>query len=291
MATIQEATIKQTGHEIRQWTADFTNDLPSGGTVLSGTAYHIPPGGGGTLIPSITTSSPYVSAQLTQPSTTGVHYLDIVATYSNNETSEVRITFTVGYDSTQARAGMANIIRRFRAMTNAGAADYEIAGVPYWSDAQLQEVLDQYRVDFYDELLESVPQVQAGNTVKYFRYNAPYSNLENVNSGSAIFGLALTGGAAPSASYSVDYNKGIITFTTDQAGTAYYLTGRSYQLEAAAADVWSQKAAYYSMSYDVKTDGHDLTRSQLYKQAKEQETYWRGKMGAYSITAERSDTW
>lgn len=287
MATIQEATIKQTGHEIRIWTADFTNDLPSGGTVLSGTAYHIPPGGGGTLTPTISVSNPYVSAQLTQPATTGVHYLDIVATYSNNETSEVRIAFVVGYDSTQARAGMANLIRRFRAMTNAGAADYEIAGVPYWSDAQLQEVLDNHRMDFYDELLDSVPQMTSGGTVKYFRYNAPYRNLESGTN----FSLALTAGGSVTASYSVDYNAGVITFTTDQRGTAYFLTGKTYMMESAAADVWDQKAAYYSLSYDVKTDGHDLTRSQLYKQAREQATFWRGRMGAYSITAERSDTW
>ena len=287
MATILEATTKQTGNEVRIWTADFTDDLPSGATVASGTAFHTPPGGGGTLVPTMTVSSPYVGAQLSNPADTGVHYLDIVATFSNSEKSEVRISFVVGYDDTQARAGMSSLIRRLRAMTNASPVDYEIAGVPYWSDAQLQEVLDLYRSDFYDEMLNSVPQMTSGGTVKYFRYNAPYGNLESGTN----FSLALTAGGSVTASYSVDYNAGVLTFTTDQRGTAYFLTGKTYMMESAAADVWDQKAAYYSLSYDVKTDGHDLTRSQLYKQAREQATFWRGRMGAYSITAERSDTW
>ena len=185
------------------------------------------------------------------------------------------------------RAGMSDLVSTLRQRTYTGLTDYTLGAVTYWTDDQLQTILDSHAVSFYDEMLSSVPQMTSGGTVKYFRYNAPYRNLESGTN----FSLALTAGGSVTASYSVDYNAGVITFTTDQRGTAYFLTGKTYMMESAAADVWDQKAAYYSLSYDVKTDGHDLTRSQLYKQAREQATFWRGRMGAYSVTAERSDTW
>jgi len=43
MATYKEATIQQSTGEIRKWTFDYTDDLPSGATVASGTATHTPP--------------------------------------------------------------------------------------------------------------------------------------------------------------------------------------------------------------------------------------------------------
>lgn len=291
MATIREATITQSSREtVRLWTGDFTDDLPSGGTVTSGTAFHIPPGGGGTATPTISVSSPFVSAQLSGSITDyGVHYVDIIATFNNTETSHIRVSFTVGYDSTQARSGMTAIVRRLRGLTMAGAVDYEIAGVPYWSDAQLQEVLDDNRVDFYEVEMQSIPKT-VGSEQVYLRYDAPHGTLETIASGTAIFNITLsTGEQAGTANYSVDYTKGIVTFTADQGGTAWFMSGRSYNLNAAAADVWEQKANYYQLSYDVKTDGHDLTRSQLYKQAKEREEYYRAKVGAYSVELLRGD--
>lgn len=291
MATIREATISQSSNEsVRIWTADFTDDLPTGGSVTAGTAIHVPPGGGGTITPTISIASPLVSATLSGSITDyGIHYIDVIATFSNSEKSEVRIAFPVVYDATQARSGMTSIIRRLRGMAAAGAVDYEIAGVPYWSDAQLQELLDYNRVDFYEMEMQSVPKTVSSEMV-YLRYDAPYGDLETIASGTAIWNITTSDGAqAGTANYSVDYTKGIVTFTADQGGTAWFMSGRSYNLNAAAADVWEQKANYYQMSYDVKTDGHDLSRSQLYKQAKEREEYYRAKVGAYTVDFLRGD--
>ena len=289
MATIQESTIQQTAYESRNWTADFTNDLPTGGTVSGGTAYHTPPAGGSTLTPTITVSTPYVSALLANPADVGIHYVRIVGTFSNGEESEVAIAFPVGYSDTQARQGMADIIRRLRGLAQAGAVDYQVAGIPFWSDAQLQEVLDDNRVDFIEQELRPIPKT-VSSTYVYTRYDAPYGNLETYASGSAIFTLITSDGTqAGTANYSVDYTKGIVTFTADQGGTAWFLSGRSYDLNAAAAEVWEQKAGYYQMSFDVKTDGHDLKRSQLFEQAMNRADFYRSKAGASTIDILRGD--
>jgi hypothetical protein len=292
MATIREATISQSSNEtVRIWTADFTDDLPSGGTVTAGTAFHIPPGGAaGTITPTITVSSPFVSAMLSGAITDyGVHYIDIVGTFDNTEKSNVRVAFPVVYDSTQARSGMTALIRRLRMMAMAGAVDFEIAGVPYWSDAQLQEVLDNNRVDFYEQELQPIPKTVASQHV-YLRYDGPHGNMETIASGTAIWNLTTSDGTqAGTAAYSVDYTKGIVTFTADQGGTAWFMSGRSYDLNASAADVWATKASYYQQSYDVKTDGHELSRSQLLKQANEREAYYRAQVGAYTVDILRGD--
>jgi len=42
-----------------------------------------------------------------------------------------------------ARDGMTNIIATLRAWTEAGTADYSVAGTTYWDDGQLQDTLDR----------------------------------------------------------------------------------------------------------------------------------------------------
>lgn len=191
--------------------------------------------------------------------------------------------------SDEVRSGMSAIIRKLRGMTNTALDDYEVSGVSYWSDLHLQEILDDSRVDFYEMELRPIPKTVSSHYV-YLRYDAPHGNLETIASGTVNFALTLsTGEQAGTADYSVDYVKGIITFNANQGGTAWFLSGRSYDLNTAAADVWERKANYFAMSYDVKTDGHDLSRSQLFKQAREQAEYWRGKCGAYSVDLLRGD--
>lgn len=188
-----------------------------------------------------------------------------------------------------ARSGMTNLIQTLREMTFAGTADWSLGTVSYWSDNQLQEHLDRNRVDFFERELRPIPRTISSASV-WLRYDAPYGNLETIDSGTAIFILATSAGSVVgTANYTPDYAKGIIEFSADQGGTAYFLTGRSYDLNRAAADVWARKASYYQQSYDVRTDNHGLTRSQLYKQAKEQEEYYRAQAGAYTVDILRGD--
>src|SRR5512146_2131511 len=99
MATFQESSIQQGTAEYRKWQVDFTDDLPSGIAVTGGTAVHIPPSGNA-VTPTISVSNPYVTAGLTGLTVTGIHYLDVIGTFSNSETSLVRIAISVGYKPT-----------------------------------------------------------------------------------------------------------------------------------------------------------------------------------------------
>jgi hypothetical protein len=190
-----------------------------------------------------------------------------------------------------ARATMNDLISRLRGLTQAGTADYTIAGVTYHSDDHLQEALDANRLDIYREYLSYVREYVGGGTVEYKVYAGKWGNFEKTDGGSAIFFVADSlGDAIGTADYSVDYQRGVITFDADQGGSARYLTGRSYDLYGAAADVWRMKAAHYSITaFDFSTDNHSVKRSQLKTQAQEMSGYYASMARAQVSTMIRTD--
>ena len=48
----------------------------------------------------------------------------------------------------------------------------------------------------------------------------------------------------------------------------------TYDLAAAAADMWAEKAATLAPNFDFNADGASYTRSQAYEQAMKQSRYW-----------------
>lgn len=165
-----------------------------------------------------------------------------------------------------ARTGMASLITELRGMTEAGTAEYTVAGSSYWTDNQLQDVLDLHREDVIFEQLQMYPVHVAGGSLSYKDFRSSYGFYEATTGGTSIFYVQdSTGSAIGTANYTPDYRRGQLEFSSDQAGTVYYLTGRSYDLHAAAADVWRKKAAHYApTSFDFSTDNHSIKRSLVY---------------------------
>jgi hypothetical protein len=58
----------------------------------------------------------------------------------------------------------------------------------------------------------------------------------------------------------------------------------TYDLAAAAADIWGEKAAVLSQDYDFDADGAKYTRSQAYEQAMKQARYYRARRSVGTIT-------
>jgi hypothetical protein len=153
-------------------------------------------------------------------------------------------------------------------MTDAGTADYTIAGFGYWTDDHLLTILDRYRIDVYREQLLPIERYAGGGTIAYYVHKSEYGNFEQTTGGTAIFWLETSDGTdVGTASYSMDYYNGIATFSADTSGTTYYLTGRSYDINKAAADVWRQKAAHYAGMFSFSTDNHRVDKGALIKNA------------------------
>lgn len=180
-----------------------------------------------------------------------------------------------------ARDGMANLITRLRGMTNAGTVDYTIAGVSFWSDDQLQDALDRHRTDLNFMELEAVPEYSGGALV-YKKYSSGWPQLEE---GDNFAVLDSNGNAAGTASYTADYQLGAVTFGSDQAGAAYFLNARSYDLYAASADIWRQKAAHAAERVSWSSDNMRVDASQYLKHCEAMVKHYSGlaRMGVVDI--------
>jgi len=181
-----------------------------------------------------------------------------------------------------ARSGMTDLIMELRGLTEAGTSDYTIIGnsgtTLYWSDNALQDVMDMYRRDVIYGRLAAVPIIVSGGTLEYYEYRSPYKFFEATTGGSTIFYIQDgTGATAGTSLWTADYRRGIVTFGSNVEGTSYYVTGRSFDLNAAAALVWRKKAAHYApTSFNFSTDNHSISREQVYDHCLQMASYFEG---------------
>jgi hypothetical protein len=184
-----------------------------------------------------------------------------------------------------ARTGMANLISDLRGLAEAGTAEYTIIGsggtVTYFDDDQLQNILDTNRRDVIFEPLAMYPTQISGGSLSYQDYRSHFGYYEATTGGTAIFYLQDSTGANIGTSlYTPDYRRGQVQFSSNQGGSVYYVTGRSYDLNSAAAGVWRQRAAHYSAtSFDFSTDNHSVSRSQVYQHCLEMASFFEGMSG------------
>lgn len=185
-----------------------------------------------------------------------------------------------------ARTGMANPILKLRQLAAAGTADYALAGVTFWTDDQLQSILDQHREDIFSQRLEIVPTVTGGTTHYYDYYCTP----GDYEQGTAAF--QVTDSLGNAVTPTINYEAGHLSFgTTDQGGTVYYLTGRMFDMSAAAAHVWRSKAAHVADAYDFSADGHSMSRSQMQRQYLEMANVYAGQAKITNVQMVRGDVY
>ncbi len=183
-----------------------------------------------------------------------------------------------------ARSGMTALIEELRSLTEAGSQEYQLGTTTYWSDNTLQDLLDINRTDLAFQLTASYPKQVQGGSLQWLEYRSSYGFFEQTTGGTDIFYLQdSTGATLGTALWGADYRRGVVTFVSTTSGTSFYLTGRSYDLNATAADVWRRKAAHYApSSFDFSTDNHRINRAQIYDHALEMASYYEG-MGGNSI--------
>lgn len=187
-----------------------------------------------------------------------------------------------------ARTGMAELITKLRAMVQAGTADYSIAGTTYWTDDQMQDYLDRFSTPVRIRMSE-VPEYISG-TVNYRDYLWGDSEIERSGSGTAVFRVIDAGGTVSgTANWTANYQQKKIRFGVSTL-PPMYLESTSYDLNAAAAEAWREKAAHYAARFDVDTDNHSLKRSQLIANAERMAKYFASKALPRMVQMQRSDS-
>lgn len=174
----------------------------------------------------------------------------------------------IGTAASGSRAGMANILTRWRRMVADSAGSV-------WTDAEALTLLDSYRTDVWQEQLQPAPQYDSG-TLVYRVHLAGWENLEESATGTAAFRLYDANGSAISSGWSADYLRGVFTFTADQKGSARYVDARSYDLNMAAADGWRELMASKAGLYKFTADGATYERQQWFEHCRQMATYYDG---------------
>lgn len=82
--------------------------------------------------------------------------------------------------------------------------------------------------------------------------------------------------------YTWTITSGVPTQTVNESWIA------TYDLNAAAADVWQEKAASLAALYDFSADGGNYSRSQAYQQAEKMTRYYRSRRSTKSIRLVKS---
>lgn len=182
------------------------------------------------------------------------------------------------------RADMEERIRELRSLTNAGTADYTLAGVTYWSDAHLQDILDGNQTKIRHAEMQAQESYDSGGSVIYTEYLTYARNWELSPVIQDVEGKTVAGTV-----YSFDAINGIVNFAADTTGATRYITGKVYDMSGAAAQVWRRKAAYYAAAYDISTDNHSLKRSQLVQQCTMMAEQFEAQSGVKTIYTMRSD--
>ena len=132
-----------------------------------------------------------------------------------------------------------------------------------WKDWEAQDILDAHRGELWEKALAPVPVPLTG-TVVYQTYLVGAQNVEGTASGTTAWRLYDSNGTAATG-YTLDSQRGIVSFTADQKGTAYYVDARSYDLNGAAAWGWRELAGSKAHLYRFTADGATYDRGQWFE--------------------------
>jgi hypothetical protein len=185
-----------------------------------------------------------------------------------------------------ARTTMAALISRMRSFVNDAAGTSQV-----WTDDQIQQYMDirSLPVDFAP--MTPIPTVGNGGTATYFIYRTPgLGFFETTDGGTAAFVVQDGRGSIQAASgYVMQYELGQLAFTTDRRGSAYFVTGTSYDVYGAAADILDATAARWATQFSFTADGASFNRAQGFDMLRKLADNYRRQAWPMVITNTRSD--
>ena len=265
--------------------ASFETEALQGGpgtyftTGLVGTiGARIDDGQGATVVARQTTgiveegSAIYV-ATLTAPSTAGT-YLVIWDDGSGHEADGGTLVVTANIPS-PPRSTMTDLVARLRLMVA------DPTSSPTFTDAQLQDYLDARRTDRRYEELDLRPSYTPGGGTTYQEYYAETGWWEADEQ-------LVSGQYAVLTPATSDRVVGHWTFGASQ-NPPVLITGKTYDLNSAAADVLEAWAAIVKLDFDFKADDQSFSRSQKVKALMDLAATFRRRGSARSVHLRRSD--
>ena len=190
-----------------------------------------------------------------------------------------------------ARAGMIPLIQRLRELTATSANQETVGGITYWSDDQLQDILDDYSHNYVHIPLKSRPTVGNDNILTYRDYLWDVDLGTWLERSDTVGALIVQNNLGyETVGWTIDYKQRKITFPADTGGRTYYLTARSFDMDRAAAEVWLRRAGFLVDNVDWSTDNHSVKDSQAYQHYMSRYKHFMSQTGLVFSTIKRVDT-
>lgn len=173
------------------------------------------------------------------------------------------------------RSSMAALISRVRLLINDPAGGSQI-----FADQDIQDVLDQTRRDYRTLQLMGTP-TYSGSTIQYLDYYADLGDWED----DVVLKQYLTNLVTPAVSENI---VGHWSFATSVL-PPIFLTGKTYDVYRAAADLLERWAAKWTLAYDFSSDGQSFRRSQAAPALRDLAHTYRLHQRAFQLNMTRTD--
>lgn len=178
------------------------------------------------------------------------------------------------------RPTMAPLIQRVRLLINDPNPNFTDTVVQF-SDLEIQEVMDESRLDVVNGTLTAKPTF-SGTSITFLDY---YSDLGGWEEG-AVLKQFLTRTVTPSISEPIVGHWQFAQTTLPPI----YVTGALHDVYRSAADLLERWSARWVLRYNVTTDGQSAQRSQASTALLNLANKYRMKQRAQSIAIMRTDT-
>jgi hypothetical protein len=173
------------------------------------------------------------------------------------------------------RDTMTDLIARVRLLVNDPAGTSQM-----WSDTDIQDVMDESRVDYRNAVLKAVPTFDNG-TISYLDYYHDLGGWEN----GAILKQYLTTTVSATSSEPI---VGHWTFA-ESTLPPVYVTGALHDVYRAAADLLERQSTQWMLRYSMTVDGQNLQRGTVIANMQKVIQSYRMKQRPVTIRAIRSD--
>ena len=178
-------------------------------------------------------------------------------------------------------SSMSDFILELRRMTDASATEVKVNNVQYWTDDQLQGILDAYRHDVLDLRLMPASQREAGVDVT-LRYYIPDEVGTWIENDPTVLTIVDENGVAVT-NYTYDPTNRYFLFTSNTNGAIRMMRGRFFDMRLAAARVWFEKAGHRVALINWKAGGQNLNEDQEYQHCMAMFMAYSGNDGVKSI--------
>lgn len=175
-----------------------------------------------------------------------------------------------------ARSTMAALIARLRILINDTAG-----GSQQFSDDDIQNVMDAARQDVKNQPMIPRPTF-TGATIQFLDYYTDLGDWED----DLVLKQYLINVVTPATSEPI---AGHWTFATTTL-PPIYISGKTYDIYRAAADLLERWAARWALSYSISVDGQSLQRGMVLTMLLDLAKTYRLQQRAHSISVVRTDT-